>query len=168
MLWAKQLRDEHKILLKRIDAATQATAQIQPLVEQIKDLAASSEHLQAENNALKERILTLEEESAAKGEAMATEMGGLQRRINELEKELNCVVEDVNAWKDEWTRILDEGNVERNRRAGPKSPSCRNAELVYCAVNPVEEKTGKKSFSQTYTWSPPTFTLPKQRTCFDN
>lgn len=146
LLWAKQLRGEHKILLERIEAATQVAAQIPPLVEQTKDLAASSEHLQVENNALKERVLTLEEESAEREKAMATEIGGLKCRINELEKELGCVVEGVNAWKEEWARILEEENVQRNRRAGPKSQSPRNSELVFCAVAPFEGRTGKQSF----------------------
>lgn len=140
LLWAKQLRGEHKVLLERIEAATQVAAQIP------QDLAASSEHLQAENNALKERVLTLEEESAEREKAMATEIEGLKCRINELERELDCVVEGVNAWKEEWQRILDEENVQRNRRAGPKSLSPRNSELVCCAVAPFEGRTGKKPF----------------------
>lgn len=142
LLWAKQLRGEHKILLQRIDAATQAAARIQPLEEQTKDLAASSEHLQAENNVLKERILTLEEESADRGKAMATEMGGLRGRIDELEKELDVVVADVNAWREEWARIVEEENAKRDR--GP--PSSRTPAMVLCAVDPVEDRAGEQSF----------------------
>lgn len=146
LLWAKQLRGEHKILLQRIDVATQAAAQIHPLVEQTKDLTASSEHLQAENNALKERILTLEEESADREKAMATEIEGLQGRINELEKELDCVVADVNAWREEWAQILEEENVQRDRKGELRPQSFRNLGFVSCAVGPLQGRTGEKSF----------------------
>lgn len=148
LLWAKQLRNEHKILLQRIDAATEAAAQIQPLVEQTKDLAARSEHLQAENNVLKERVLTLEEESADRGKAMATEIGGLHGQINELEKELDCVVADVNAWKEEWTRILEGQNAQRDRTEGSRPQSSRNPGMVSCAVGPLEGRAGEKSFGE--------------------
>ena len=141
LLWAKQLRGEHKILLQRIDAATQAAARIQPLVEQTKDLATSSEHLQAENNVLKERILTLGEESADREKAMAKEMGGLRGRINELEKELDVVVADVTAWREEWARIVDEENGKRDRgRSASRTPA-----MVLCAVDPVEDRAGEQS-----------------------
>lgn len=146
LLWAKQLRGEHKILLQRIDAATQAAAQIQPLADQAKDLAANSEHLQAENNALKERMLMLEEKSAEREKAMATEIGGLQGRIHELEKELDCVVADVNAWREEWAQILDEENVRRDRKGGSRPRSPRNQGLVSCAIGPLEARAGEKLF----------------------
>lgn len=157
LLWAKQLRDEHKILLQRLDVATEATAQIQPLLEQTKDFAASSEHLQAENNALKERILTIEEESADREKAMAAEIGGLQGRIKELEKELDCVVADVNAWREEWARILEEENVQRDRKGGSMPQSSRNQGLVSCAVGSFEGRAGEKSMSNlcTATCLPP-------------
>ncbi|MCJ1429353.1 hypothetical protein MMC29_007266, partial [Sticta canariensis] len=147
LLWAKQLRGEHKILLQRIDAATQAAARIQPLVEQTKDLATSSEHLQAENNVLKERILRLEEESADREKAMATEMGGLRGRINDLEKELDVVVADVNAWREEWARIVEEENAKRDRRP----PSSRTPATVLCAVDPVEDRAASRALSQATT-----------------
>lgn len=165
LLWAKQLRGEHKILLQRIDAATQAAAQIQPLVDQTKDLAASSEHLKAENNALKERILTLEEKSAEREKAMATEIGGLQGRIHELEKELDGVVADVNAWREEWAQILDEENVQRDRKGGgsrPRSP--RNQGSVSCAIGPLEARASEKLFQFMHfhlsSFPPPTPSLP--------
>ncbi|MCJ1468254.1 hypothetical protein MMC07_006882 [Pseudocyphellaria aurata] len=151
LLWAKQLRNEHKILLQRIDAATEAAAQVQPLVGQTRDLAASSEHLQSENNALKERVLTLKEESADRDKAMATEIGGLKGHINELEKELDCVVADVNAWREEWAQILDEKNAQRDRMEGAKPQSSRNPEMVSCAVGPPEDRVASRAVSQATT-----------------
>lgn len=146
LLWAKQLRGEHKILLQRIDAATQAAAQIHPLGEQTNELAASTKHLQAENNVLKERIVTLEEESADREKARAQEMEGLRGRINELEKELDAVVADVNAWREEWARTAEEENAKRDRRP----PSSRTPAMVFCAVDPVEDRAGEQSILVKY------------------
>ena len=139
MLWAKRLKDEHKILLHRIDSATQ----------QITDLAAGPKDLQAENNALKERIMRLEEDavdkkqgmlrlekdvadqkqkimipdedSANREQVLGSEIHKLKERITELEKELSRTVEIVGNWQ-EPARILRE-EEERLQLERPRAQS---------------------------------------------
>ena len=65
LLWAKRLKDEHQTLLQRIDAATQTAAQIDPLVERTKDLAARNDHVQEGYNELLNRVLKIEQNADA-------------------------------------------------------------------------------------------------------
>ena len=87
MLWANRLREEHKILLNRIDSSVKASAQIELLVEQAKDLTASCEHLQQESNVLKEKLRTLEQDVAHGEHDVNGEIVALQDKIAEQEKE---------------------------------------------------------------------------------
>lgn len=89
MLWAKRLRDEHKVLLLRIDESAQTTIQTQALQEQIKELTANSQQLQRRNDALEERILRLEQDSSNQEPTFGLEIKGLKSRITGLEKELH-------------------------------------------------------------------------------
>lgn len=151
MLWAKRLKDEHKILLQRIDTATQ----------QIKEIAAGPTDLQSENKSLKERIVRLEEESRDRqrrmlileedavdrkqnmirqnGDAedreqvLGNEIQELKGRITELEKVLTRTVENVeNSHKP--LQILNEVQ-ERQQPERPRLQSHDSVAVASVAFN---------------------------------
>lgn len=89
MLWANRLREEHKILLNRIDSSVKASAQIELLVEHTKDLTASCENLKQDSNILKEKFRTLEQDVAHGEHGVNDGIVALGDKIAEQKEELS-------------------------------------------------------------------------------
>lgn len=169
MLWAKRLKDEHKILLHRIDRTTQ----------QIKDLAAGPDDLQTENNALKERMVRLEEDAGDRKQRMLrleedaadqkqkkmkldedaadrervleSEIHKLTERITELEKELSRTVETVGNWQETAPTLSEEGE-----RQQPGRPRLQSHDSIAVASMTLNHKTRTGMATEQSHTSPPT------------
>jgi predicted nucleic acid-binding Zn-ribbon protein len=100
MLWAKRLRDENKVLLQRIDAKPESSA-MDLLAEEVRNLAGTIQHLQRDNQALRERVQELERDAVDRKQMMGDEFKGLERAMAEMKDELSRTVELVQTLRKE-------------------------------------------------------------------
>lgn len=98
MLWAKRFQIEHARLLSRVKGKEDLTVWFTSLEEDTKDLAASSKHLQEQNNALKERIRQLEEDAVNRELANEEQAERLQAKVTSLENTLIDMVKREERW----------------------------------------------------------------------
>ena len=118
LLWAKRLRDEHKALLQQTRSNAEISAQIGPLIEQGKDLAASNALMQQNSKALQERVENFHEECMSQILTIKAETRGQKRKMQGLEKELSQVSVMLENWKDS---LHNGGKKQANADLRPKA-----------------------------------------------
>lgn len=97
LLWARRLQVEHKSLLARMEANEQSKRALTPITEQTQILAASSAHLQRENNVLKDRILRLERDVTAQDQTICETNAQLEAKIATQNQEIRDLTAIVGA-----------------------------------------------------------------------
>lgn len=99
MLWAKRLRDENKILLQRIDSKPESPA-FESLAEEVRSLAATIQHLQRENNTLRERMQELQRDALDREQATGEQVQSLGRTVAEMKKGLALTADVVETMRE--------------------------------------------------------------------
>lgn len=156
MLWAKRLRDENKILLQRIDSKPESSA-LQLLAEDVQSLAATVQHLQRENNTLRERMQELQRDGLRREQAVGEQVEGLGRTIAEMKKELALTADVVETMRE--GRLPSYHQHSRQMRTSSR-PQRAAAKITY------RTRAGEVQISPP---SPPSsslsFSFRIQRTC---
>ncbi len=98
MLWAKRFQIEHARLLSRVKDTEELTVRFTSLEEDTKDLAASSKHLQEQNNVLKERIHQSEEDAVNRELANEEQSERLEAKVASLENTLIHLAKREERW----------------------------------------------------------------------
>lgn len=109
MLWANRLRNEHKFLLNRLDAAEKAKNETGTLSDKVKDLTT-------EHHNIKKRFRKLKEYIAQRENNAGSDVAKLQGFTAGLEKEIARVAGNLNDWKKEWAQCLEQEETKGNRR----------------------------------------------------
>ena len=97
-LWAYRFETDLKKLNARTDASLQSNDQVSLHAEQVKDLAISIEHLQEQNNTLKDKVRQLEEEANQQDQLNARksqEQQKLESKNATLKREFDHVLSAV-------------------------------------------------------------------------
>lgn len=94
-LWAFPLRKKLDSLTQRTEISERASEQIAQINEQTKNLAASGDHLQDENNALRNSISQLEQDASDRDRVNLDVQRGLRTQISILDREFRSVIDAV-------------------------------------------------------------------------
>ena len=100
ILWAKRFQIEHINLLTRVKAVEELAAKITSLEEETKDLAASSNHLQEQNNVLKDRLRQLEEDAVSREPAYRKHSEQLKTKVASLEDTISRLIKSEKRWRE--------------------------------------------------------------------
>lgn len=100
MLWAKRLRTsirteldaEFQALPARYASLVQDTTQLNSLKEQVQDIAVSSQHIHAANEALRNRVEFIESDGVHQAQKHGTELESLHDMVKSLARRLEHVI----------------------------------------------------------------------------
>ena len=123
LLWASQLKSEHKKLADQLKQDTEANAASAGVLKRdLKDLSASHNQLH-EISATKDSVQSLSDSIAQLEKRCETRAQRNERRISTLEMEQRNLLNGINQivqaefadWKDQWTQAAAQTN-ERHRQ----------------------------------------------------
>ena len=92
LLWREQYKIHAKSVSQQLSSLTQVTSQIENVTTKNAELVARSDHLKAENGAIRERIVSLEKNLSQQdklNERLQTENDTLRDRVVRLEQDAN-------------------------------------------------------------------------------
>ena len=101
MQWAKRFQLEHTVLLHRVKGTDELIARVTSLEDETKDLAASNQHLQDQNNILKDRVRQLKDDATSRELAKGKISERLEAKVASLENTINRLLNsEVTRMKD--------------------------------------------------------------------
>ena len=116
LLWANRFKEEHKLLLHRIETNAAAIHDLSQLREQAKDLTASSGHLQEENNVLKDRVRQLEEDRSDQdrfNRCLQNQLQGSDQALGQLRTQMTVLGQEFSSLAETIARMDEESKSER-------------------------------------------------------
>ena len=124
MLWAKRFQIEHTNLLTRLKAAEELGPRITSLEEEAIDFTAINDHLQEQNNVLKDRVRQLEDEAVSRESACGEQAEQLKAKFASLENTLSLLIKQQKRLKEGVDARCDGSHKEiRMMKARIKEPS---------------------------------------------